>query len=1021
MSAVRTELVAAALATGLLGAAVASPQSERPLGPRQLTFETYGTADGLPSLSVFDLEIDAEESLWIATQEGLARFDGERFRVFGAGEGLPSAAVFDVEQDAAGTLWAATLKGLARRVGERFVPVALPGSPDGEAVEALALDGGGRLVAGAVGGAWRCEAGACERIFETPVDMFVSAVALDRASGHLWFAGPFGVARWRGRELARYTTESGLPSHATRALLVDRRGTLWLRQVRHLVRLDTHDGHVEIVADAPPAADASRMLEDSRGTVWVTSDAGLHGWEGSGWRHVGLAEGLAEDAVTAVAEDPEGALWIGLAHAGLARWLGRDRFVSWTSATGLPSDVVWAIERGDDGSLAFGTQSGLAVVDPSGARLRTYPGHEILGGPPVLSLAAAPGGGFWAGTATGRIAFVAADGTTVEAGRRSPLTDDAAITAIRRRRDGELWLATNTGLWRGAGAPQSIRFERVAVPGPRSAAGGETPPELFFDLLEDRDGVLWAAGRYGLARLEDGLWRRLTTADGLRDDFLLSLAHDSAGRIWLAYRDQRGVSALAWNGGAPELRHYDVRQGLRHDQATFVRADALGRLWIGTTRGLSVRTDDRFVNFRRSDGLASEDSSSNAFLADRDGTTWIGTSRGAVASRIAATDLAPRPPLAARIVSAALGGVPFVAGGAPETPHDAANFEVAFAARSFRAPREIEFRYLLSGADREPVVTRQRAARYPALAPGEHEFRVAARLEGGAWGPESTLRFVVLPPWWATLPARLAALALTVAAGLWIDRARARRDRRHAAELERAVAARTEELQASREELARKNEELAHLSLTDPLTGLKNRRFAWEFLAAEVARVDRERAAAGPASDARLVFFLMDFDLFKSINDLHGHEVGDRILIEAAERVREATRIADVAVRWGGEEFLVIARDLPRDEWGPFAARLRATLAKPPFVPSEEIGPVRCTGSLGYAAYPFDDRSSLPWHQVLRLADLALYAVKQCGRNADLGVEPGRAWSGAVPADLLAAQAGGLVHLRWSNPSRGAR
>jgi hypothetical protein len=52
---------------------------------------------------------------------------------------------------------------------------------------------------------------------------------------------------------------------------------------------------------------------------------------------------------------------------------------------------------------------------------------------------------------------------------------------------------------------------------------------------------------------------------------------------------------------------------------------------------------------------------------------------------------------------------------------------------------------------------------------------------------------------------------------------------------------------------------------------------------------------------------------------------------------------------------------------------------------------------------------------VLRLADLALYAVKQCGRNADLGVEPGRSWSGVPPADLLAAQASGVVHLRWGN------
>jgi diguanylate cyclase (GGDEF)-like protein len=847
--------------------------------------------------------------------------------------------------------------------------------------------------------------------------MFVAAAALDPTTGELWFGGPFGLVRWRDREIERYDRSRGLPALSTRALLVDRQGTLWIRQVADLVRLDPNDGTLEVVRGLPPAHDTSRLFEDAAGTVWVTSDDGLFHRTADGWRRVGRDEGLAEGATTAIAEDGEGALWIGFAHAGLARWLGRGRFVAWTAASGLPSDTVWAIERDGAGRLAFGTQAGLAVVDAAAERLRTFPGHPLLGNSPVLSLAAAPGG-LWAGTATGGLAFVGGDGRIVDAGAASALTDDAAITAILPRADGTVWLATGVGLWRGIGPPQRIRFEPVSVTG---SAAAEAPPELFFDLAEGADGALWAAGRYGLARLADGVWRRLTTADGLRDDFLLSVDVGSDDTVWVAYRDRRGISAIDWKDGAPRWRHFDRRHGLPHDQATFVRADALGRLWIGTTRGLAVRTGDRFARFTGSDGLISEDFCSNAFLADRDGTTWAGTPRGAVAARLSAADLAPRAPLAARIVSASLAGLPVDAGAAASAPHDAATFEAAFAARSFRAAGEIEFRYQLSGADREPVVTSQRTARYPALPPGRHEFRVAARLEGGSWGPEASVAFEIEPPWWATLPARLGAVAVTLLAGLLIDRLRARRDRRHAAQLERAVAARTEELHASREELARKNEELAHLSLTDPLTDLRNRRFAWEYLAAEVARVDRERATADRDSDARLVFFLMDVDLFKSINDLHGHEVGDRILVEAAERVREATRISDVAVRWGGEEFLVVARDLPRAEWAPFAARLRGTLAAPPFVPSPEIGPVHCTASLGYAAYPFDEASSLPWHQVLRLADLALYAVKQCGRNADLGVEPGRSWSGAIPADLLAGQAGGAVHLRWGNVARSAR
>jgi diguanylate cyclase (GGDEF)-like protein len=449
----------------------------------------------------------------------------------------------------------------------------------------------------------------------------------------------------------------------------------------------------------------------------------------------------------------------------------------------------------------------------------------------------------------------------------------------------------------------------------------------------------------------------------------------------------------------------------------FVRADALGRLWVGTTRGLSVRTGNRFANFDKTDGMRGDDASVNSFLADPDGTIWVGSAKGAIAVRLSEQDLGAVAPPAVRIRTAALGGIPFGVGERPTVAYEQRNFEVAFGAKSFRSPRALEFRYQLSGVDREPMTTANQRLTYGGLGPGNYDFTIEARLRGGAWGPPARLQFAIRRPWWGGAPAQLAAFLAAALLGVLVDRLRGRRLRRRQRQLEEAVASRTSELKASREELAKKNEELGQLALTDPLTGLKNRRFAWEFLAPEVGRVDREWQAAPPGTepDARLVFFLMDVDLFKNINDAHGHEVGDQILIEAAERVRAATRLSDVAVRWGGEEFLIVARDLPRSEWPAYAARLRDAVTTPPFRPTAETGEVACTVSLGYAAYPFDHAIGIRWQQVLHLADLALYAVKQCGRNADLGVEPGVGWNGAVPLDLLASQMSGALHLLWSS------
>ena len=1022
MTTSRNLAAAAGLAGAILAAAATAAERTLPVGPLSYTFATYGIEEGLPSLSTTDLALDVTGSLWVGTQEGVVRFDGERFRAFGQREGLPSGFVFDVEIDGRGVLWAGTLKGLARLEGDRFLQVELPGSPAGEAVEVLGVDAGGRLVAGALGGAYGCSADGCARIFALPANEAISAIALDSKTSELWFAGSFGLVRWREQELERWTVEQGLPSNATRALLVDRFGVLWLRQIHALVRLDTADRTLRVEEGFPIASDATDLFEDRDGVLWAASDRGLYFRDGERWQRIGSEHGLPGDGVVALLEDPEGALWIGTAYAGLARWLGRDRFSAWTPATGLPDEVVWAIERSSDGHLAFGTQRGLALLASDGRSLRILDREAGLESDYVLALASDGDGGFWVGTVAG-LEHVDRNGRIADADGRSEFPESLSVTAIELGPGGRVWLGTTAGLWSGQGTPDSIVFRRVGLPGPPGSTVEASPQEVFFDLLLDPTGTLWAAGRYGLARFENGEWRRLTRADGLKDDYIGSLARAGDGAIWLGYRDAYGVSELRWQGDSPLLRHFSRADGLRHDQATFVRTDALGRIWVGTTRGLAVRTSRGFLGFTRSDGLLSEDSCTNAFFADADGTAWIGTPSGAIAARLSRDDLNPRPDLEARILSLTLGGESHDPAREPRVDYAARTAEIGFAARSFRAPQEVEFRYQLIGVDEAPVTTRVRSVRYPALSHGRHQFVVSSRLLGGAWGPPATVRFEVSPPWWATLPTRLTALVFAGLLGLGLDRARMRRLRQRRAELERAVAERTRELAASREELERKNDELAHLSLTDPLTGLKNRRYAWEFLAQEVARVNREwnNATHGTQPEGRLVFFLMDVDLFKSINDLHGHEIGDRILIEAAERVREATRISDVAVRWGGEEFLVVARDLPPSEWSAFATRLRNAIAKPSYLPSAEIGTVGCTASLGYAAYPFHPTLELGWQQVLRLADLALYAVKQCGRDADLGVEPGPGWKGKIPSDLLAAQVSDTVRLRWGNISRGVR
>lgn len=210
----------------------------------------------------------------------------------------------------------------------------------------------------------------------------------------------------------------------------------------------------------------------------------------------------------------------------------------------------------------------------------------------------------------------------------------------------------------------------------------------------------------------------------------------------------------------------------------------------------------------------------------------------------------------------------------------------------------------------------------------------------------------------------------------------------------RQVAATLKTLSATQAQLLDKNLELEHaykaledVSLTDQLTGLRNRRFFLQHIDADVAMsLRRHKDPRRSGADARgkdLVFFMVDLDHFKLVNDQHGHAAGDCVLVQMQQRLREVFRQSDYLIRWGGEEFLVLARATDRDDAALVAERIRAAVAGRPFeLPDGVLLTKTC--SIGFACFPFlpSEPRLLTWSQVVELADQSLYLAKHAGRNA---------------------------------------
>jgi diguanylate cyclase (GGDEF)-like protein len=169
-------------------------------------------------------------------------------------------------------------------------------------------------------------------------------------------------------------------------------------------------------------------------------------------------------------------------------------------------------------------------------------------------------------------------------------------------------------------------------------------------------------------------------------------------------------------------------------------------------------------------------------------------------------------------------------------------------------------------------------------------------------------------------------------------------------------------------ETRRLMEHLRDNALRDAMTGLYNRRFLEEYVGTLVAGCQRRKSA--------FTILMLDFDFFKQVNDTHGHEVGDKVLQVLAAILVRSVRTSDIAVRYGGEEFLMVLTDTGADAAMGVAEKIRAEVeaTKIPLAG----GVLQKTISIGVAEFPAD--SDTFW-QVVKFADVALYQAKTGGRN----------------------------------------
>ncbi|WP_375562931.1 two-component regulator propeller domain-containing protein [Bernardetia sp. OM2101] len=774
----------------------------------QYIFRTWTTEEGLPSNAILDIIQDQKGYIWIATHDGLARFDGAKFTSYTV-KNTPivrSHAIRSLLSDSKGNVWIGTQRGILKYENNQLtIPIEFSVLNE-YSIEVIYEDKEGIIWIGtSSNGVFLYQDEQFRPLKELRLHLQGAVRAIFEKNNALYFASQRGdIVRYENNKFSRI-----IDFEQTRGILFGKtiNTTTWVGTDNGIKILQGDSLISSSYPEMNVIKDAFDILEDQNGFFWIASENGLYRYNKKTKKleNYNETQGLANNILQKLLVDREGNIWIGMFRGGLAQILD-GKFVNISMSEGLCSNVIYStLQFTPEKYLIAGESDSISIVYGNTVRNARLPLQ--LPSQRIRHMLFDADSSLWISTYSGLVKITRENKHKIYEPKDGLLDDHVRLTF--QTKDSILWAGT-----RRAGLFYLTKEDSF------TSVNDNLASETIMSMAEDKKGNLIVGTKRGISFIENKeVIKQLWTQNGLASNVVFSIFVDESNVIWL------GTDAGLTRIEGDKITNFDASSGLCEGTVFDILEDKEGYFWLPCNNGIMrIATSqlNDFANgkrafvdcrfFNRTDGMKSDQMvGTGRGLVDLKGNIWFPTYKGI-------TYINPK------IITQRKNDSKAIFEKLETDKKNIYNFDeeiylaagtqylsIFFTAFDYQNSFSLDFKYRLIPFDKDWIDSQnQRNATYTNLPPNEYRFEVITRKGDGSWNEEnpSVLNFKVQPHWYQRLIFQVGAVLGVILLFLLIYYLRNLQYKRNQIYLEKEVSNRTEEIVKQKSQLQVQKEEL---------------------------------------------------------------------------------------------------------------------------------------------------------------------------------------------------------------------